>query len=80
MPRPSKPWFRETHGAWYVTIRGKQIRLHEDKQEAEKIFYRLMLDRQPGKIARSRETVAQLCDLYLDDAKVRLKPSSASAG
>ena len=74
MGRRAKPWWRESHGAYYATINGKQERLSEDKDEADRIFYRLMLDRQPGKIARSRETVAQLCDLYLDDAKVRLKP------
>ena len=74
MGRKSAMWLRESHGAWYCTLRGKQVRLHEDKQEAEKIFYRLMLDKQPGKIIRSRETVEQLVDIYLDDAKTRLKP------
>jgi len=72
MGRNSAIWWRESHKCWYVTFNGKQTRLHENKKEAMAIFHRMMLDR--GKTDYSRETVSQLCDIYLCDAKSRLKP------
>lgn len=72
MGRDPSIWQRKNRGAWYTTIAGKKIRLGTSKKEAEKAFHRLMLDR--GKADLSRETVTQLCDMYLTDAESRLKP------
>lgn len=72
MGRSAKVWWRESHSAYYTTINGKKRRLSEDKKEAERIFHSLMI--QKGKVDLTRETVAQLCDIYLCNAENRLKP------
>lgn len=72
MGRPPKPWFRKSRNAWYVTINGKAVRLGVDKKQADKEFHRLMLNK--GIVDHSRDTVAELCDLFLCDAESRLRP------
>src|SRR4051812_39096892 len=42
MPRRPEPWFWTARRAWFVQIKGKQIRLAEDKDEAYREYYRLM--------------------------------------
>ena len=42
MARKPKPWYWEARKAWYVQLDRKQVKLHEDKQEAERKFQRLM--------------------------------------
>jgi hypothetical protein len=42
MPRSPKPWYWKARGAWYIQINGKQIRLAEDKKQAEQEWYRIM--------------------------------------
>jgi integrase len=42
MARPPKPWYWKERGAWYVTIRGKRVRLHEDKKKAIDKFHKTM--------------------------------------
>lgn len=66
MPRKPKPWYWEARGAYYVTINGKQQRLHEDRKEADREFYRIMAalnrldDRQ-----RKAMSVADACEALL---------------
>ena len=77
MGRPPKPWFRKSRNAWYVTLDGKAVRLGTDKKRAEKEFHRLMLNK--GTVDRSKDTIAELCDLFLCDAETRLaKPTFKS--
>jgi integrase len=66
MARQPKPWFWKARGAWYVQLGGKQIRLAEDKREAEREFYRLMAAE--GRLdSRQVEsmTVADACEAML---------------
>lgn len=57
-------WWRESHGAWYTTIGGRQIRLDPDEKAAQKEFYRLMLGSPSAPSCRIR--VAELTDLWLE--------------
>ncbi len=70
MPRQSQPWFWSARKAWYVQLNGKQIRLHEDKREAEHEWHRLMaaegkLDRRQ----RQRMTVADACEALIANSQ-----------
>lgn len=42
MPKTPRPWFWKARKAWYVQVDGRQIKLHENKKEADRAFYRLM--------------------------------------
>lgn len=73
MARSPRPWFWESRGEWYVTIRGERVRLGPDRAKADREFHRLMAaDGKPR--ARSVLTVATLCDLFLDAVGPDLAP------
>jgi integrase len=46
MPRPAKPWYRESKCAWYATVQGKMtalgVRGRENEAEAVRAWHRLM--------------------------------------
>ena len=68
MPRRPSIWWRETHGAWFTTVKGKQVNLGADRRAAEEEFARLTLARS-GSTPRIR--VAELTQLWLTDLKSR---------
>jgi integrase len=51
MARPSKPWFRESKDAWYITVEGRKLSLgvkgRENEKEAVKAWHRLMANGTP---------------------------------
>lgn len=73
MPRMPSPWFRASHNAWYIKLRGRQVPLgvkgRENRAEAMQAFYRLMAAE--GQVAPGPAgpavalSVAALCDLFL---------------
>jgi integrase len=74
--RQPKPWFWKARGAWYVQVGGKQIRLAEDRREAEREFYRIMAAQgrlEPDQAARL--TVADACEALIANAQ-HLRPNS----
>lgn len=77
MARRNAPWFRSGCNAWYVKFQGKQVRLHEEEDEAFRKWHRLEagLDQPPAQ----GEALASVIDRYLADAEKRLKPSSMMA-
>ena len=68
--RTHKPWFRATHGWWYVEIAGKQVKLAKgraNEQAAYDAFYKLMAGGGAAKVADPATVhVATVCDLFLD--------------
>jgi integrase/recombinase XerC len=72
MPRQPKPWYWKARGAWYVQIKGKQVRLHERKAEADREFYRLMAaeGRLESRQAQ-RMTVADACEAMIASVQYR---------
>lgn len=58
MGRRSHIWFWKARNAYYVKIAGKTIRLHEDKEQAEDEYHRLMLDRKNEALPPLQETEA----------------------
>jgi len=73
MPMPRKPFFRAFDGWWYaqITIAGKrkQIRLvkgQENEREAYRSFCRLMADEGQIEPSSTNQSVATICDLFLE--------------
>jgi len=42
MGRPASPWWREDRRCWYVTINGRQVKLHTNKAEAHRLWGELL--------------------------------------
>lgn len=79
MPRQSKPWFWKARNAYYVQINGKQIRLSEDKKEADREFYRIMAaEGKLGPKQREQVTVADACEALIA-ASQHLRPNTLLA-
>ncbi|HEX4412382.1 MAG TPA: hypothetical protein VH107_02060, partial [Lacipirellulaceae bacterium] len=57
-----KPYFKQSHKAWYCNIDGVTVRLGKDKDDAEKEYHRRLAADAP---VTSRTTVAQLIDKFL---------------
>jgi integrase/recombinase XerC len=78
--RPSSPWWKESHGAWYCRIDKRLVRLATTRPEAMRAFHRLMADRgSGGRVGDSSRTLGWLADLWLDDVKDRVKPRTWSS-
>lgn len=80
MARPAQPWYWKARDAWYVTINGDRYKLAEgraNKAEALKAFHRLMLADGKGPASRSL-TVAELCDLFLEEMARRRQADEVS--
>jgi integrase len=85
MPHFPKPFYRKGRGTWSVQIQGKQINLGKDKEEAFKIYHRLMSEQggtggEPTSpslgglpVAGAHPLVASLLDQYLDWLSHRVK-------
>ena len=69
MGRASKPYWKKSHQAFYVTIAGKLHRLGTTKEEADRTFHALSLKQ--GKEYQALG-IPELIDLYLDDAETKL--------
>jgi integrase len=71
--RIPKPWYWEEKAAWYVNLRGKRLRLHENKDEAYRSFHRLMADQEQASNADAPAslTVNELAEQYLADLQRR---------
>src|SRR5205823_2907392 len=75
MARPPKPWYRKSKDAWYVCLDGKQVQLAKgkaSKAEATRAFHGLMLAEGKAPPGAGRLTVAEVCDLFLEDVQRRL--------
>ena len=69
MPKlPTKPWWRASHKAWYVTYRGEQIQLakgKENRQAARRALADLLAKGKP-RVKGDLTTLRQLMNLWLD--------------
>lgn len=75
MAKTAGPWYRKQGDAWYVCVHGKQILLAKGKAnraEATKAFHRLMLEGGQQPKGAAALTVAEVCDLFLEDLHRRL--------
>lgn len=61
-----KPFFKKSHGAWYVYHQGKMVRLDEDKEQAFLKYHELKASNAP---ASSGDSVASLLNSYLEWCK-----------
>jgi integrase len=66
MPRKPTIWRRGVNGFFYTTFRGKQVKLSQDRKEAEKAFHALHANApDEGEDTCHRPTFRKLADLYL---------------
>jgi integrase len=80
---PRKPFFRAFDGWWYaqVTLAGKrkQVKLvkgRENEREAYRAFCRLVADEGQILPATANQSVANVCDLFLDASQRLHKPAT----
>jgi integrase len=79
MPRRPKPWYKQSHNAWYVKIKGKALRLGETEAEAWAEFHRLMasMGRPTGKIRPTgRPTVGTILNAWMESRKKEVNERS----
>jgi integrase len=74
MARDGFPWYRREKRCWYVWLSGKQVRLHEDKEKALRLWHRLALGENEG--TQSGPTVASVVDDYLAGSEAKVKPAT----
>ncbi len=80
MPRQSKPWFRTSANAWYVTLDGKKVSLgvfgRKAKRAAVEAWHKLLAEGpkpKPEPEPKPTATVQTVVDGFLAD----LRPSTA---
>lgn len=78
MGRRAKPWFWKARNAWYVNVHGKRIRLVDGKASDEREAYRRFLKMDPAKAktTTARVTGKEVCELFVEHARVTLKPKT----
>lgn len=66
MARRAGIWWRSGIDAWYVKIGGKQIRLSNDRKEAERLFHRIKAEELETKpLPASPLLACEVCDKFL---------------
>src|SRR5262249_2673371 len=72
MARKPSVWFRKHDRWYYTTIRGEQIKLSQDKEEADREFHRIMAE-QPEEMPRGTRCVklAQVVKAFLLDSHAK---------
>jgi integrase len=65
MPRRASVWFREQDGWYYTTHQGKQIKLSQDPQEAQREFHALMAGKTTEPKNTARVSLRKLADEFL---------------
>ena len=71
-----KLFFMKQLNAWYVWYHGKQIRLDVDKAKAFQMFHEMMAREAP---AQTSDSVASLCNLYLEWCEKKRAPEPTRA-
>jgi len=76
--RPSRPWYRTSHDAWYVEVAGKQIKLASGKasKQAALLEWHRLQSGQGISTDVAEPQVAVVFDLFLAWSKCHHKPES----
>jgi integrase len=77
MARKPSVWFRKQTGWYMTTIRGKKIKLSENKDEAERAFHAL-LSKEPEEARETSHfpTFRKVADLFLKHSEGQNKPNT----
>ncbi len=80
MPRPSKPWYRRSKGAWYVTVNGSKVRLgvkgREDRKQALAAWHELLARGGENEVLASEPSVKEVVTGPPADCEGRVKPNT----
>lgn len=66
MPHFPKPFFKKSHGRWYVQIDGRQVSLGSDREEAFRQYHRMMQSPSTKPQSGQNPLVVTLADAFLD--------------
>lgn len=79
MARTARPWYRKGRDAWCVHHKGKLVTLAKGKANRREAFrrYAELSDNADDIPSTSSITGKDVCDLYAEHAKRRIKPGSA---
>ena len=78
MAKESDIWFREQTGWYYTTLKGKQIRLSREKEEAKKALHSLLAQEpEPGPSeVKAFPTFRKIADLFISNSIRVNKPTT----
>lgn len=78
MARHSSLWFRKQTNFWYTTLDGKQVKLSQDKKEAQQALHTLLANRPEPETCPTdfRPSVRKIADLWLDHQQATKKPDT----
>ncbi len=76
MPRPTSIWLRSSDNHWYVTFRGKKIKLSPDKKEATRLFHELLSKHEEPDGSNISPTFKKIADLFCDESERTKKPNT----
>jgi hypothetical protein len=76
MARIAGIWKRKDNGFYYTTLRGRKIKLSQDRKEAQQLFHALMAKEEGPNGTVVSMTFGRLADLYLDEVQRLRKPNT----
>jgi hypothetical protein len=80
MPRRPKPWYKKSHDAWYVKLKGKLVRLGATEADAWKEFHRMMADGDAGTVRKAvpggRVLLGDVLDAWIEAKRTQVKPKT----
>jgi integrase len=76
MPRPSSIWLRSQDNHYYLTFRGKKIKLSSDKKEATRLFHELLAKAEEPAGVSVSPSFNKVADLFLDESQRTKKPTT----
>lgn len=84
MPRKPSIWPRAGTDWWYTTFEGQQVRLSQDKKEAERLFHELHskpketrpLEQRGATVAVVSPTFRKLADMFLEESERENAPQT----
>src|SRR6516164_6485643 len=69
MARKPQVWFRKQTGWYMTTVKGRKVKLSQEKKEAEKAFHQILsTEPEPEETGGVRPSFRKLADLFLDNS------------
>ncbi len=77
MARKPSIWYRKQTGWYMTTFRGEQVKLSQDRKEAEKAFHTLLAQEEPAEEKGGlRPSFRKVADLFLEEAERTKAPGT----
>src|SRR4051812_35239768 len=80
MARQAKVWFRKQNRWFYTTVNGEQVKLSQDRREAQRLFHELKARQPERETAVVSPTFRFVADKWLDDSQRTKAPNTYRMG